>query len=93
MRVPKTHAQRRRQRIQAYGITVDQYNAMYKAQEGGCYICGEPEIGKALSIDHDHVSGKVRGLLCSNHNRALGLLKDDPDLLLKAHEYLVKDHG
>ena len=54
--MPKTHAQRRRQRIQAYGITVDEYNAMYTAQEGGCYICGEPEIGKALSIDPDHVS-------------------------------------
>jgi len=91
--MPKTHEQRRKHRIQAYGITVDEYNAMYTAQNGGCYICGEPEIGKSLSIDHDHVSGKVRGLLCSNHNRALGLMQDDPDILLKAHEYLVKDHG
>jgi hypothetical protein len=88
----KTYAEQRISRIRRYGITVEQYDAMYAAQDGACYICGEPEIGRALSIDHDHITGKVRGLLCSNHNRALGLLADDPELLLKAHAYLVKEH-
>lgn len=74
-----------------YGIDVSDYDAMLAKQEGGCYICGKkPEGKRALDIDHDHKTGKVRGLLCSNHNRALGLLGDDVDLLLKSVEYLVK---
>lgn len=88
----KTYAENRVSRIRKYGITVEQYDAMYQEQNGVCYICGEPEYHRALSIDHNHVTGKVRGLLCSNHNRALGLLNDDPDLLLKAHVYLVKEY-
>ena len=88
----KTYAEQRISRIRRYGISVDDYDAMYNSQNGGCYICGEPDVGRALSIDHNHRTGKVRGLLCSNHNRALGLLNDDPDLLLKAHAYLVKEY-
>lgn len=77
-----------------YGIDVPDYERMLAEQNNGCYICGkQPEDKKALDIDHDHKTGKVRGLLCSNHNRALGLLNDDPDLLLKSVEYLVKSHG
>ena len=76
-----------------YGISVEDYERMLIEQDGGCYICGKkPENNRALDIDHDHVTGKVRGLLCSNHNRALGLLNDNPDLLLKSVEYLVKQH-
>jgi hypothetical protein len=88
----KTYAEQRVQRVRKYGITVADYDAMLASQDNGCYICGEPELHRALSIDHNHRTGKVRGLLCSNHNRALGLLGDDPDLLLKAHAYLVKEY-
>lgn len=86
----KTYEEQRVSRIRSYGITVEEYDAMLSSQGGGCYICGgQTDSKRALDIDHDHRTGKVRGLLCSNHNRALGLLGDDPELLLTAHEYLV----
>ena len=83
----KTYQEQRGTRIRSYGITVEEYDEMLESQGGGCYICGIGPVGRALDIDHDHRTGKVRGLLCSNHNRALGLLGDDPDLLLAAHTY------
>ena len=87
----KTYAEQRISRIRMYGIDVEDYERMLEEQNGGCYICGKkPEGTRALDIDHDHVTGKVRGLLCSNHNRALGLLNDDVLLMLKSVEYLVK---
>jgi|TARA_R110000868_G_scaffold26592_4_gene102215 hypothetical protein len=88
----KTYQEQRGTRIRSYGITVEDYDEMLESQGGGCYICGIGPVGRALDIDHDHRTGKVRGLLCSNHNRALGLLGDDPDLLLAAHTYLVKQY-
>lgn len=89
----KTYEEQRVSRIRSYGITVDDYNRMLEDQDGGCYICGGTDKDRALSIDHDHSTGTVRGLLCSNHNRALGLLGDNPELLVAAHRYLVKKHG
>jgi hypothetical protein len=88
----KTYEEQRGTRIRSYGISVEEYEDMLESQGGGCYICGIGPVGRALDIDHDHRTGKVRGLLCSNHNRALGLLGDDPDLLLAAHTYLVKQY-
>jgi len=89
----KTYEEQRVSRIRSYGISVEDYDRMFAEQNGACYICGKAPEGRALDIDHCHKSGKVRGLLCSNHNRALGLLGDDPDLLLKSIEYLVKSHA
>lgn len=78
-----------------YGLTLDQYEEMYEAQGGVCRICKKPETCKGnngevkmLAIDHCHDTGKVRGLLCNNCNRAIGLLGDDVDTLLNAVEYL-----
>jgi hypothetical protein len=78
-----------------YGLTVDQYEEMYEAQGGKCAICEQAETSlgnngeiKMLAIDHDHETGKVRGLLCNNCNRAIGLLKDDVEVLLNAVAYL-----
>ena len=88
----KTYKEQRVSRIRSYGISVEDYEEMLESQGGGCYICGIGPSVRALDIDHDHRTGKVRGLLCSNHNRALGLLGDDPDLLLAAHTYLVKQY-
>lgn len=85
----KTYEEQRISRIRSYGITVEDYNNMLEAQDYGCYICGGTDANRALSIDHNHSTGKVRGLLCSNHNRALGLLGDNPELLIAAHRYLV----
>lgn len=69
---------------------MEDYDRMLEEQDGGCHICGKKPDGRALDIDHDHATGKVRGLLCSNHNRALGLLNDDIKLMLRSVEYLVK---
>ena len=78
-----------------YGITYEEYQQMHTAQRGLCAICQEPETrlnqnGETypLAIDHDHTSGKVRGLLCAMCNHGLGNFKDSPDLLRKAGDYL-----
>jgi hypothetical protein len=87
----KTYEEARISRVRAYGIEIEDYHAMLEQQNGGCYICGSFPSGRALDIDHDHKTGKVRGLLCSQHNRAIGLLNDDPELVLKVHSYLVNN--
>lgn len=69
------------------------YEDSFKKQKGCCAICSSPENGRYnhLSIDHDHSTGVLRGLLCNNCNRALGLFKDNADVLLKAVDYLRKE--
>lgn len=77
-----------------YGITVEEYLDMAEKQNFVCALCGKPNFAMGvnhsgcLAVDHDHKTGKVRGLLCHNCNRALGLLHDNPDLLRKASEYV-----
>ena len=57
-----------------YGITAAQYLTMLELQGGGCAICGQPPGRRRLDVDHDHQTGAVRGLVCENHNKALGLI-------------------
>jgi hypothetical protein len=72
-----------------YGITLEEYDAMLAAQGGVCAICGrQPTDGISLHVDHDHVSGRRRKLLCFKCNNALGDFDDDPDLLRTAMAYL-----
>ena len=73
-----------------YGITQEDYDVMLRAQGGVCKICGQKESVDRfpLAVDHDHKTGKVRGLLCGSCNTGLGKFNDDPDLLLKAMKYL-----
>jgi hypothetical protein len=68
-----------------YGITGAQADAMFEAQHGLCAICGERP---AAHVDHDHVSGAVRSLLCFTCNSGLGNFRDDPELLRLAADYL-----
>jgi hypothetical protein len=82
-----------------YGISLEDYEEMLKKQGGCCAICGTTENGVHgtrrnwnWSVDHDHVTGKVRGLLCNNCNRGLGMLGDTEDSLEKALKYLRKTH-
>jgi hypothetical protein len=82
---------RRYQLKSKYGLTVEAYDVMLAKQNGVCAICGSKNPrgpGKRLHIDHDHATGKVRGLLCHPCNRALGLVRDSPALLRKAATYL-----
>ena len=72
-----------------YGMTIADYEAMDAAQGHTCAICRRPPNGKGrLHVDHDHLSGEVRGLLCFTCNAALGYLGDDPTLILAAASYL-----
>lgn len=74
-----------------YGLTPAQYDEMLKAQGGGCAICGKkPTTKKRLGVDHDHTTGKVRGILCDQCNHAVGLLGDDPDRMMAAAAYLLQ---
>jgi hypothetical protein len=73
-----------------FNMTVDDYMDMFEKQDGKCLICGIDKniLNKNFAIDHDHTTGKVRGLLCHNCNVSIGLMKDSPFLLHKAAEYL-----
>ena len=66
-----------------YGITVEEYNAILARQNGCCRICKRKVKGN-LCVDHDHRTGKVRGLLCRTCNLGCGHLRDDADLALVA---------
>ena len=70
-----------------YGITIEDYEAMSEKQNGKCAICYKTNI--KLHVDHNHETGEVRGLLCGNCNRGLGLFKDHFYYLDRAAEYLV----
>ena len=77
------------QRKKRYGVTPEQYDALFAAQGGVCAGCKKlPTENKALSLDHNHETGQVRGLLCHNCNIALGLLKDNVSLLQTLIDYL-----
>lgn len=76
-------------RLKRRGATQDLYDKLYEAQKGCCAICNEPEEKFSwLCIDHDHDTGRIRGLLCPNCNRGIGLLKDNAALLERAAEYI-----
>ena len=81
-----------------YKITYEDYCQLLIDQKGVCAICSNPETRvdhrtkkiTTLAIDHNHETGKVRGLLCGNCNTALGLLQDCSETLLSAYKYLTK---
>jgi hypothetical protein len=79
-----------------YGITLDQYDRMFIAQNGRCVVCNKPETAvlngavKRLAVDHNHKTKKVRGLLCANCNFALGCAQEDTDILRNLIGYLEK---
>ena len=88
-----------------FGITMEEYQLLLESQGGTCALCnglnnirrkgthnGEP-ITMALSVDHNHKTGKVRGLLCNGCNTSLGKFKDNPILLEKAIKYLRDTNG
>lgn len=79
-----------------YGISRKTYLEMFEVQDGCCAICGAKETtvikGKTLSlaVDHCHKGGKIRGLLCKGCNQAIGLMKENPEILRRAIAYLSR---
>ncbi len=73
-----------------YGLSSEDYQKMIKEQDNVCKICGKPEAGYPgkLSVDHNHETGKIRGLLCHGCNCGIGFLKEDPEILKRAIAYL-----
>jgi hypothetical protein len=79
--------------LRTFGITVEQYDELWLAQDGRCDICKQTSEDW-LSIDHDHETGEIRKLLCSGCNFGLGHFKDDTVRLAAAIEYLKRHaHG
>ena len=73
-----------------FGLTLCELEVLYIQQDSMCAICGisEESHGRYLAIDHCHITGKVRGLLCMSCNTALGNFKDDTYVMSKAIKYL-----
>jgi hypothetical protein len=80
-----------------YGIDLNKYNELLISQNYKCAICQENPNGwngqsGRFDVDHDHKTGKVRGLLCSSCNTSLGKFKDDISILKRAINYLKKEN-
>jgi hypothetical protein len=81
-----------------YGISLEEYIELYRKQEGCCFICHKPGLafssssqkGRVLVVDHDHETGEVRALLCSNCNALIGMAHEKPGLLEKMYKYLTQ---
>jgi 5-methylcytosine-specific restriction endonuclease McrA len=71
-----------------YGLKPGEYQKMLDAQDGRCAICGNKPVTIRLAVDHDHVTGRVRGLLCRRCNRALGLWEGDPQKMRNLISYV-----
>lgn len=81
-------------RFKKFGITQEEYEDLLIEQDYACAICRQPETAvrqgrlKQLAVDHDHDTGKIRGLLCQRCNVGLGQFQDDPELLEAAFSYM-----
>lgn len=78
--------------LRNYGITIEEYNKIFIAQAGCCKICNthQSEVKKAFGVDHDHLTLKIRGILCDRCNLILGFANDDISILKNAIIYLSK---
>lgn len=89
---PRTRAHNLMRR---YNLTAEQYALMLDAQHGVCAVCGGEDTRNnnnseehPLVVDHDHATGKVRGLICHSCNIAIGLMQDNPAVLVAAALYI-----
>jgi hypothetical protein len=71
-----------------YNMTLDHYDELWRIQAGRCAIC-RTKPTDALCVDHDHLTGEIRGLLCHSCNRGIGLLGDDLSRIRSAVSYLT----
>jgi len=72
-----------------YGIEVEEYERLLAEQGGVCAVCGGSD-NRRLNTDHNHATGEVRGLLCSNCNLGIGKFRDNPEFLTAAAAYLER---
>jgi hypothetical protein len=71
-----------------YRLSEKEYYSILQFQGGVCAGCGEPPHGRHLAVDHEHRTGRIRGLLCWHCNRAIGIARDKADALLRLGAYL-----
>lgn len=76
-----------------YGLSAYEFDSLFDAQGRRCPVCysTESNVKRGWQVDHDHVSGAIRGVLCGMCNPMLGLAQDDPDRLRRAAAYLDAD--
>lgn len=80
---------KRRHLLQRYGLTYEDFETMLVGQHDKCRICLKTfDPKRTPAVDHDHITGKVRGLLCSRCNTGIGLLAEDPFILSRVWAYL-----
>ena len=75
----------REAQLRLYGLTAEEWQSLFDSQQGLCAIC---RVNNIRDVDHCHITGRVRGLLCNPCNQALGLFNDDKNRLIKATKYL-----
>lgn len=85
----RSAVERKRLLKRKYGLTVAQYDQMYWAQQGCCYICS---AHTKLSVDHNHLTGHVRRLLCQCCNALIGMAKESILILSNSIQYLKETH-
>ena len=80
-----------------YGMTLEEMTEYVNGHDDNCDVCGNPDVThrkatwtNGLTFDHDHISGRMRGMLCSTCNVALGQTGDDPERLRKLAVYLER---
>lgn len=80
---------KRRDLKKFFGISLEEYDSLFLAQEKKCAICKSPKSeGKGWHVDHDHLNCQIRGILCHYCNLAIGHFKDDVESMASAIAYL-----
>ena len=87
----KDHPEKLKEKnLSRYNLSYEDWVKMWVSQDGECAICKEPFAKQSEAhVDHNHETGKIRGLLCVKCNSALGFLNDNPKLTAKATKYLL----
>lgn len=79
--------------LRKYGIDSRQYDLLLAAHDGRCWICLKPPSARRLHVEHDHKTGRIRGLACWRCNTGLQRYSDKPDILRNAAKYLESDEA
>lgn len=86
----KAAGAQRKRILEQYDLSPADLERLIEAHNNRCAICGKPPKTRILAVDHDHATGRIRGLLCGYCNGGLGMFRDDPALLRAAIAYLKR---